>query len=298
MAVRTGTAALLIMLFTGVIGLHVLQARERMALPGGAAPEVLYLQSPELASRAALSFDSLLADLYWIRAVQYYGRTKLTTAVDNDYALLFPLLDLATTLDPKFDVAYRFGAIFLAEPLPNGAGRPDRAVALLEKGLRSQPEKWQFAGDIGFVHYFWRRDYESAAEWFRRASRMPGGPDWMAALAATVLNQGGNRLTSRRLWQEILQGDNPPYLRDLARVRLLQLDALDQLDTLNRAVGAYQERTGSRPESWRSLVAARVLTGVPLDPAGVPYRYDPRTGVVELATESPLQPLPLSEPPQ
>ena len=49
------------------------------------------------------------------------------------------MLDLTTTLDPLFNVAYRFGAIFLAEPYPGGAGRPDLAIALLEKGLQARP---------------------------------------------------------------------------------------------------------------------------------------------------------------
>ena len=52
-----------------------------------------------------------------------------------DYPLLYPLLDLTTTLDPVFNIAYRFGSIFLAEPYPGGAGRPDLAITLLEKGL-------------------------------------------------------------------------------------------------------------------------------------------------------------------
>ena len=52
-----------------------------------------------------------------------------------EYDLLYPLLDLTTTLDPLFNIAYRFGAIFLAEAYPAGAGRPDLAVALLEKGI-------------------------------------------------------------------------------------------------------------------------------------------------------------------
>jgi hypothetical protein len=240
----------------------------------------------------ALSYDMLLADEYWIRAVQYYGRTRLSTAADKNFALLFPLLDFTTSLDPRFDVAYRFGAVFLAEPKPGGAGQPDQAIRLLEKGLQNQPGKWQFAGDIGFVRYFWLRDYSGAAEWFRRASRMPGGPDWMAALAATVLIEGGSPATSRRLWQEILAGDNPDYLRELAARRVMQLDAIDQLTTVNHAIAEYERRSGARAASWRGLVAAGVVPGVPVDPAGVPYRYDAARGLADLDERSPLRPLP------
>ena len=77
---------------------------------------------------------------------------------------------ITTTLDPRFNIAYRFGSVFLAEPYPRGADRPDLAVALLEKGLRERPDKWQYLQDIGFVHYWFRHDFLAAAEWFQKAA--------------------------------------------------------------------------------------------------------------------------------
>ena len=50
----------------------------------------------------------------------------LAAPTSSDYALLYPLLDITTTLDPRFNIAYRFGAIFLAEPYPGGR-RPARS---------------------------------------------------------------------------------------------------------------------------------------------------------------------------
>lgn len=279
-------------LFAAAVGLHVVQAQSDEDSAARRAESLLYVQSPVLAQKAALSYDSVLADVYWIRAVQYYGRTRLSTSKTKRYDLLYPLLDFTTSLDPRFDVAYRFGAIFLAEPSPGGAGRPDQAIALLEKGLMAQPDKWQFVGDIGFVHYFWMKDYPEAAEWFRRASQMPNGPEWMAALAATVLNEGGNSASSRRLWQEILQGDNPPYLRDHARRALMQFDAMEELATLNRIAATYQQRTGRAPTSWRDLGSAGYVRQIPQDPTGAPYEINPMTGEVTLTADSFLLPLP------
>jgi tetratricopeptide (TPR) repeat protein len=290
--------ALLSALFATVVGLHIVQAQSGADSGARRAESLLYVQSPTFARQAALSYDSVLADLYWIRAVQYYGRTKLAAGETKRYDLLYPLLDFTTTLDPHFDVAYRFGGIFLAEPAPGGAGRPDQAIALLEKGLRAQPDKWQFVGDIGFVNYFWLKNYEQAAEWFRRASELPNGPEWMAALAATVLNEGGNRASSRRLWEDILQGDNPPYLRDRARRALMQLDAIDQLAALRRITAAYHQRTGHTPTSWRDLGAAGYLRQIPQDPTGTPYEIDPATGEVRLTADSILLPLPKTERPE
>ena len=172
---RATTALTLTALMLAVIGLQALhEQRAPLGLPPGVTGHILYVRSGEFMKRAALSYDSLLADVYWIRAVQHFGGTKLSTDPRKQYDLLYPLLDLTTSLDPRFNIAYRFGAIFLAEMPPGGPGRPDLAIALLEKGLKARPGTWELAEDIGFVHYWWLHDYPQAAEWFKRAGAMPG----------------------------------------------------------------------------------------------------------------------------
>ena len=212
--------AMMACLLAGVVGLQHLSER---VVPAAADNRVLYVRSTAFMQRLALSFDSLAADIYWIRALQHYGRTKLGKE-PPDYALLYPMLDLTTSLDPRFNIAYRFGAIFLAEPAPAGAGNPEAAMALLEKGLKAQPQRWEFAQDIGFVYYWWKHDYRRAAEWFRRGAAIPGSPNWMAPLAAVTEAQGGDRQTSRKLWEEILAQSREEWMVQQATFRLRQLD--------------------------------------------------------------------------
>ncbi len=143
---------------------------------------ILYVRSGEALKRIVLGFDALAADVYWIRALQHYGGDRLTGPVAGaKYQLLYPLLDLTTTLDPYFNIAYRFGAIFLSEGYPGGPGRPDQSVALLRKALVAMPQKWQYYHDIGFVYYWRMHDFQSAATWFRRAAEQPGAPNWLDA---------------------------------------------------------------------------------------------------------------------
>lgn len=293
------TAGTVLLLFAAVVGLQA--ARERRlaaATSDDAQGHILYVRSPELLKRAVLSYDALASDVYWIRAVQHYGETKLSQAPGKRYDLLFPLLTLTTALDPRFDIAYRFGAIFLAENYPSGAGRPDQAIELLQRGLRAQPGKWQFAQDIGFVHYWWRRDYSEAAAWFKRAGDMPDAPNWLPALAAVTLAQGGNRESSRRLWQELLNNADAEWLRSQARFRLSQLDAMDQIARLEAVVKLYAQRATSQPGSWADLIRAGYVPGIPVDPANHPYQLNPYGGTVTLSGDSPLNPLPVPEQPR
>ena len=281
--------AVIVLLMAAVVGLQAVH-ESRGGSPVASAENLLYVRSPEAMKRLALSYDSLLADVYWIRAVQHYGGTRLSTDPKKQYDLLYPLLDLATSLDPRFNIAYYYGSTFLAEAPPGGPGRPDLAIALLEKGLQAQPDKWEFVQWIGFVHYWWLQDYEQAAAWFARAAEFPNAPIWMAPLAASTLAQGGSRQSSRLLWEEIARTAEDEWFRNDARRQLRKLDAMDQLDQLRATVDAFVQRQGSPPADWSDLRAAGYLSGTPVDPAGIAYRLD--AGVVTLDRSSPLWPLP------
>ncbi len=273
-----------------VVGLQTMHERLEASTPA-VIENLLYVRSPAAMTRMALSYDALLADLYWIRAVQHYGGTKLSTDPNKQYDLLYPLLDLTTSLDPRFNVAYYFGSTFLAEAPPGGPGRPDLAITLLEKGLRAQPDKWEFAQWIGFVHYWWRHDYAQAAAWFQSATEFPGAPFWLTQLAAVTLAEGGNRQSSRVLWQQVARtGVNEAFRSEAVR-RLQQLDAMDQMDRLTEIVEAFRQRDGSVPGSWDDLGRAGYLRALPVDPSGVPYRLE--SGVVVLGRGSRMFPLPV-----
>ena len=258
-----------------------------------ASNEILYFRGGAAVSRAALGFDAILADIYWIRAIQHFGGTRRAEEGDKTYKLLYPLLDLTTTLDPHFNIAYRFGALFLSESPTAGPGRPDLALSLLERGLAADPTRWQYAQDAGFVHYWYRQDYTSAAEWYDRASRIDGAPWWLRSMAASVLAEGGDRESSRQMWGRLYETSDDDWVRNDAQRKLQQLQALDEIDMLAAVVGRYAQLRGVMPRSWNELVAIRWLAGIPADPSGTPYELKPDVpGGVALSESSSLSPLP------
>ncbi len=283
-------AIALVLLLGAAVGAEVW----RDAAYGEPAPEaaVLYVRSGEFLKRASISNASLLADLYWIRAVQYFGGAHRSKDPHKSYDLLYPLLDITTTLDPDFGIGYRFGAIFLAEPYPGGPGRPDLAIKLLEKGIRNNPSQWRNRESLAFTYYWYQHDYKKAAEEFERAASVPGAPWWMHSMAAVMYNAGGDRRTSRLLWQHLSQAQDNKWLRENALWRLAQLDALDQIDRLEQIVTAWTRRNGAPPASWETLARAGWLRGVPVDPSGSPYVLDSATGRVTVSRDSKLFPLP------
>src|SRR5712672_1382483 len=78
--------------------------------PQATLDEVLFISSPQVLKRASLGYDGLMADIYWTRAVQYFGNKHHEGS--HDFNLLAPLLEISTTLDPQLLVAYDYGANF------------------------------------------------------------------------------------------------------------------------------------------------------------------------------------------
>ena len=285
--------ALVVPLLSSAVLLQLVKGRD---VPSSLGPQQLYLPSGVALDRMALSFDSVVADLYWIRALQHFGGTRRADQAEKNYDLLYPLLDIATTLDPRFNIAYRFGAIFLTEAYPDGPGRPDQAVALLQKGAEQMPERWEYPMDTGFVYYWWLHDYAEAARWFQRAGDIPGSPWWLQSLAANTLAMGGNRSDSRSLWRHIHDTADDEWLRAEAQRRLLQLDALDDIDRLGLEARQFAADTGRWPGSWEALVETGRLPAPPLDPLGHSYVLNQTTRSIGVSPQSPLSPLP-DEPP-
>lgn len=277
------------LLMTAVVSMQMW--RERRFPDGEASEEILYVPSPAALTRLALSYDAVLADVYWIRTIQNYGGRRLSDAPVKQYALLYPLLELTTSLDPHFSVAYRFGAYFLSEQAPGGAGRPDLAVALLEKAMRANRDRWEYPHDIAFVYYR-LGDFRTAGEWFRKAAQVPNAANWLEPMAAITLTRGGDRQTSRMIFDRLYATADVKWLKESAAWRLQQLDAMDAIDQLQRVAATYERRHGRPPADWPAVVRAGLLPGIPLDPAGVPYVLNPYWGTVTVSDKSSMWPLP------
>ena len=257
----------------------------------------LLLRSGTAVKNVSLGYDSLAADIYWTRAVQYYG-ARIGTPGAN-FELLWPLLDITTTLDPKLIVAYRFGAIFLSEPDPIGAGRTDLAIALVKRGIAANPNEWRLGTDLGFLYYWRLKDYPDGAAAYLAASKVPNAPDWTRLIAARISDKGGSLETSQMIWSELYESTKDPSIRKTAAAQLEGIQAQLDEEHLDDLAEQYRKRFGRYPASPREMRDAGMVAGIPVDPAGYPYVFGPggksrlnsqSTVVIELPPNIPSAP--------
>jgi tetratricopeptide (TPR) repeat protein len=234
--------------------------------------EVLYLDSPVL-KRLSLGYNGLLADIYWTRAVQYFGFRHHNGAAN--YNLLMPLLEITTHLDPQLMVAYEFGASFLAPAPPGGAGEPEQAIKLMEYGIQNNPENWKLYYDLGFVYYMNLKDYPKAAQVFAQGAQRPNAHSFLRLLAAQMAQHAGEFATARLMWNATYQNTQDELIKQNALEHLRALRVDEEVTRLQQAVTQFGERTGRLPASMAELASAEGLAAIPIDPEGHPYKLSP-----------------------
>jgi tetratricopeptide (TPR) repeat protein len=229
--------------------------------------------------RISLGFNGLVADWYWMRALQYVGSKVLNLPqhlqLDNlgqlDLRLLAPLLDTATTLDPQFMEPYQYAAIVLPEI------DLQEAIRITRKGIAANPDAWRLYQHLGYI-YWQQGDFQTAADTYGQGAVLPGAPRWMEAMKARMATEGGSRDVAREIFTRMYDESGDSNVKEMARRHLMQLDSFDQREAIRRVLTLYQSKAGRCPSSWRevepvlrSLRLSMDATGAPLDPSGTAY---------------------------
>jgi tetratricopeptide (TPR) repeat protein len=178
--------------------------------------ELMYFPSGRFLKETAVGHTTTLADIAWLRAIQYYGHHRMT---DRKYEMVGHIFDIITTLDPNFVHAYVFGAVVLSQD----AGKPEEGLALLRKGMRANPDNWLLAFETGFIYYVILHDCENAGRYFGLASRLPNAPVMTRRFAAFVQEKAGHTETAFELWSEIARVTDNTFIKQMAEERMEKL---------------------------------------------------------------------------
>ena len=197
---RTARAAALAVLVVGALAAQAAVQRSfEAAWPRRSFEQFLYLPSGRHTKALTLGFSNLAADVLWVRAVSYFGGHMLT---DREYPWLYRILVQVTTLDPPFTYPYLFGGMALALKAESG----DESIAMLSRGMTNYPGDWRYPFYIGFNAFYNQRDPERAAYLMRYAASLPGSPEYLPRLAASLLAESGRLDAAVRFLETMAEG--------------------------------------------------------------------------------------------
>jgi hypothetical protein len=269
---RVTMIATIVLMASAACAVVTLHAIDHIGLQSQ-SQQTLYVRSPKTLRRMSLGFTGLLADIYWTRAVQYFGYQHNQRS--DDFHLLAPLLQVTSELDPRLLPPYELGANFLAPPPPNGAGSPDESLRLLQFGIEHNPDQWHLYYDLGFLYFTEFKDYAKSSAAFWAGAQLPVTHEFMPVLAARMAQHAGEFDTARMLWYTTYQNTNQPDVKYNAVQHLTALRVDEDVTRLEELVNKYQQQTGHLPTAMSDLERAGFIRGIPADPNGKPYKLMP-----------------------
>lgn len=253
-----------------IVSIPVQNRIDRMRGKFSIIKHTLYLTSSSL-KKLSLGYEQILSDIYWMRAIQYFGSSKVNFE-EKDPEILYKYFDIITDLDPKFVNAYRYGGTFLAEPFPIGLGAPKLGIKLFDKGRKNNPSNFRLPLEEAFVYYLYLKDYDMAAKLFRESSNKPGLSDFRSAsirgMAATALKRGGKREVAAQIWEYIYNTSENEGRRQYAMQNLKELRAKDKEDQLTSILRRYIKDKGAVPNRMEDLKESGYIEKIPKDYGG------------------------------
>ncbi len=239
--------------------------------------EVTYIPSGKYLKTAVIGYDQITADFYWLKTIQYIGDKRRAI---SGYPMVYPLVDLVTDLDPRFDYAYQVAGVLLAIYDRN----IEKSNTILEKGLKNVPGVWQIPMYLGFNHFFFLEDYTRAAKYVEMAAALPGRPAYLPLLAARLYSEAKDPGAGIEFLTNILEEIDVELWRNAFgdRIKLLMIER--DLIYLERAIKDFSRQEGRRPRNLKELIISGLIRRVPQEPFEGRYLYDPGTGEVKSST--------------
>ena len=225
MGARRRVRIVLLVLFSLLFffsGHYIEQIEGRQQKP---VEELLYLPSGAYIKPFLLGYDQILADIVWVRTIQYFAVHFLT---DQNFTWLKHLLDLVVTLDPKFRRAYEWGGRAFRYTGPPDGSPPTRemveeSIAFLERGMKEFPSYWRFPYMIGFLYFIELQDPATAAPFLEQAMRLPDAPAFWIGFATRARSKSGERELARQFLLEQYWSTKDKVIRERIRQHYLKL---------------------------------------------------------------------------
>lgn len=252
-------------------------AQAYIPIPRAAELDARFVPKPALARGAAFGFDAVVADAYWLQAVQIVGAEN-TRDPSAHGAVLARLVDVTTTLDPFVDHPYRFAAVWLIDSLESVR----EANRILERGIAYHPRDWRNRFHLAFNQFFYLQDQSAAAATLEPAVSLPGAPRYLGRLAARLRAQTAGLDASAAFLQEMVRSAPDGYAKAEYEKALDEIETERRARFLDRAHEAFRARTGRDLARVEELVEgpAPLLRELPPEPHGWEWVIDDQGRIV------------------
>jgi tetratricopeptide (TPR) repeat protein len=244
----------------------------RQKIPGSS---IIYIPSGKYLKMATFGFSSVMADLVYIWAIQYFGNT----AIPDKFNHFVHIFSIISELDPGYVDPYEVGALIALYDAKDTA----LSIKLLDMGFAKNPDLWIFPLEAGHYAQLYKKDFPLAREYYKKAMDIPGAPDIAKRLYANAAFKVMDIKTAWETWLEVYETAKEERVKKIASNHLYNIKATVDIRGLRSVLEKYKARYGRYPDKLSAIVAAGLLSFIPKDFDNKDYVYDPKTGEVKTA---------------
>ncbi len=245
----------------------------RKKIPGSS---IIYIPSGQYLKFATFGNSSLLADMIYVWAIQYYS----DYTIPDMYEYLDHIFSIINELDPSYLDPYDIGAVIAAYE----AQDLDLALKILDRGLEKNPEQWLFPYMAAHYAQMIKKDHKLAQEYYKKAMNIEEVPPIVERLYANAIFKSMDYKRALQTWLEIYKTAEDERTKKIASNHIYNITTTIDIKKINEAIAKFKESYGRNPMELSQLVKAGFLDSLPKDLDGKKYIYDSRTGEVKTPT--------------
>lgn len=241
----------------------------RYQVPGSS---IIYIPSGKSLKYVTFGYHSLMADLVYLWAIQYFSDQDIWERFDH----LDHIFGIISELDSQYLDPYEIGALIAVYD----ARDLDLALKILDRGLEKNPKQWIFPMQAGHLAQMFAKNFEVAQKYYKKVMAIEGAPEIAQRLYANAAFRISDYKTAWDNWLEIYETATDPRIVKIASNHLYRTKAAMDFETLQSAIELFKNKHGRAPDDLEQLVNEGLITAVPKDLDGEDYLYDPETEAI------------------
>lgn len=236
------------------------------------APVHRFAMPAPIVGHLAFGFENVLADYYWIIALQDLNKWDRRDAYYPEY------FRIISRLDAHFEYPYIFAILTI--PSRQNPDVLNWLSIIAEKGMKAFPENWQIPFYVGVQYHIVGKSYERATHYIEIAAAKKSSPEMVhTTYGIYLMHDKSEYERSRALFSTIAETTDNQTTKQLAKERIALLDFIELLE---QAAGKYKLKYHEYPASM-SVLAEKHFVELPADLVKkFPIGIDQSTGKVML----------------
>lgn len=211
------------------------------------------LLPPEILPYISFGFNGIIADMYWIRAIQDF------VAWNGKEGFYIGYFRNIATLDPRFKYPYLFN--ILTVPRNKDVKTLDIVASISEKGMQAIPESWEIPFYLGTQYYIFTREYQPAEKYIGIAAEKKSSPDGVYLLYSTFVardlyTREEKMNLTQKLVRVIYNNTDNEIIKKLA-AQGYQQDMITQL--LEKGILAFKEKFKRYPKDITEVISQNLI---------------------------------------